>query len=823
MAIDITTASREVIDQIRGRLGGVGLYGDETIEGKKTLVDGLVVFPSLSSDDIAHFNNLSVKNIISTPGGNSDQWNDIYTAVLSNSANWDYGYDVATYVQANSASWEGSAEIPEILSTVTNYLSTNNVLLDSATVLNTLSTTTLRTPKIAHEGSILIEKDNFKNLTLDNNSGWTGGLVTVKNTLKIESTNPSNYFDQPNIFFSDAGLFHATGPQASLEYRQLYIGANATTPNGADICRFSSGQPGPNIQFIAGPASYATRNGLSISDIQSIFPSFNTFRHFVFVDMQDMNALSYGTIKIGSFSNTDIDKGSYTPITDAKVQIDGNVNVNGLIRVSATGDSLLAGNSNQWNSAYTTVQANSASWGGSTEIPEILPTVTNYLSTNNVLLSSATVTNTLSISSVQIRTKGNSNLFIGNSTTGRDAATGNHNFVFGIYAGSALTTGSHNNFFGINAGRCNTTGIYNNFFGFNAGLYNTTGDNNNFFGNCAGYSNTTGRYNNFFGPFAGYCNTTGRYNNFFGSNAGGFLLTGDNNNFFGINAGGLSVGGGNNNNFFGTNAGAYNTTGSNNNFFGIAAGFKNTTGGNNNFFGTCAGLCNTTGINNNFFGNNAGLCNTTGSCNNFFGFNAGCRNFTGFNNNFFGRSAGCRNFTGFNNNFFGSYAGSENTTGNSNNFFGFAAGYNNTSGGYNNFFGVETGGCNTTGTQNNFFGFNAGFRNTTGSSNNFFGCGTGYFNTIGGFNNFFGYLAGCINTVGSNNIIIGTCANVATNSLSGVIVIGTGAIAQNNRELAIGSQTWPLSTVVDTTLTGQVSSVVIRLNNNLVKIPIIPV
>jgi hypothetical protein len=286
--------------------------------------------------------NISASDVVYASGGNSNLWNSTYTTV-----------------QANSASWEESAEI---LPTVTNYLSTNNVLLDSATVLNTLSTTTLRTPKIAHEGSILIEKDNFKNLTLDNNTGWTGGLVTVKNTLKIDSTDPEDYFDQPNIFFSDAGLFHATGPQASIEYRQLYIGANATTPNGADICRFSSGQPGPNIQFMAGPASYASRNGLTISDIQSIFPSFNEFRHFVFVDMQDLNDPSYGTIKIGSFDNTDINKESYTPITDAKVQIDGNVNVNGLIRVSATGDSLSAGNSNQWNSTFTIVQANSAIW-----------------------------------------------------------------------------------------------------------------------------------------------------------------------------------------------------------------------------------------------------------------------------------------------------------------------------------------------------------------------------------------------------------------------------------------------------------------------------
>ena len=50
------------------------------------------------------------------------------------------------------------------------------------------------------------------------------------------------------------------------------------------------------------------------------------------------------------------------------------------------------GNSNLWNSVYTNVQSNSASWE---ESAEIIPTVTNYLSTNNVLLSSIDVTDNI--------------------------------------------------------------------------------------------------------------------------------------------------------------------------------------------------------------------------------------------------------------------------------------------------------------------------------------------------------------------------------------------------------------------------------------------
>jgi hypothetical protein len=287
----------------------------------------------------------------------------------------------------------------------------------------------------------------------------------------------------------------------------------------------------------------------------------------------------------------------------------------------------LAGDSSQWNSTFTTVRTNSASWE---ESADILPTVTNYLSTNNVLLSSATISNTLSISSVQIRTKGTSNVFIGNATTGRDAATGNHNFVFGLSAGNALTTGSNNVFIGNCTGRVNTTGGSNNFLGFEAGRNNTTGTYNNFLGSCAGFCNTTGTRNNFLGHYAGCNNRTGAYNNFLGAFAGSSNSTGCSNNFFGLRAG------------------RANQTSCNNNFFGFHAGYGNSAGSSDNFLGYKAGYCNTTGSANNFLGFRAGYCNTTGSLNNFLGNRAGCSNTTGNNNTIIGNGANVssNNFSG---------------------------------------------------------------------------------------------------------------------------------------------------------------------------------
>ena len=650
-----------------------------------------------------------------------------------------------------------------------------------------------------------------------------------------------------------------------------------------------------------------------------------------------------------------------------------NVNVGGLINTTN-------GNSDQWNISYDEIIRNDGTG-------LVLSNVTNYLSTSNVQLSSATlnsatVNNTLSVGAVQVRTVGY-NVFLGDSTTGRSTTTGNHNFVFGLYAGYCNTTGGSNNFLGSYAGYYNTTGNSNNFIGRCAGFYNQTGSNNNFIGRSAGFCGRSegvgygvGTNNNFFGQCAGFKGGNGTNNNFFGQCAGFNVgnYGGSNNTFIGYKAGkgqyigthnyvcannmisynvaigfkaGYKISGGlsywgadplnsqislykgaatQNNIFVGYKAGynscaqipdaAFISTVGDNNFLGFCAGFSNTLGSCNNFFGRSAGSFNRTGSNNIFIGNNAntasaqmsalngvivlgtgaiatqtnqivlstanisirslsgtavgpnlfignattgnntatgshnfvfglsagnaltsgnnnvfigncaGRVNTTGGSNNFFGSNAGRGNTTGGSNNFFGSNAGRCNTDGDWNNFLGPNAGFYNNTGCSNNFLGFNAGNANTEGSFNNFFGDQAGLRNTTGGNNNFFSRDAGVWNTTGGNNNFFGYKAGCSNTTGSCNNFLGNCAGGFNRTGSNNIFIGNNANTAsaqTSALSGVIVLGTGATAQLNNELSIGSTTWPLSTRSDNTFTGQVSSVILRLNGSLFRVPIIPV
>jgi hypothetical protein len=177
--------------------------------------------------------------------------------------------------------------------------------------------------------------------------------------------------------------------------------------------------------------------------------------------------------------------------------------------------------------------------------------ISGFRATGDVdVIGDVTMTGSLSVGNVQIRTRPTANVFIGDSTTGNDTLTGSDNFVFGLSAGSCLTSGSHNNFLGARAGANTSTACFNNFLGVRSGCSNTTGNRNNFFGYHAGRFNTTSSYNNFIGDSAGNFNTTGSYNNFLGRRVGRNNTTGSFNNFIG------------------SDAGCFNTVGSNNIFIG---------------------------------------------------------------------------------------------------------------------------------------------------------------------------------------------------------------------------------------------------------------
>lgn len=127
------------------------------------------------------------------------------------------------------------------------------------------------------------------------------------------------------------------------------------------------------------------------------------------------------------------------PFDTSKLAVSGNCTVTGLISTANNGNSL------EWNSVYTNVQANSSIWGsgGGGGDGISLATVTDYLSTNNVILSS-----------VQIGAQETSTtLFVRSQKVGINTETPNQALsIVGNVSSTGLFYGDGSNLTGIVAG-----------------------------------------------------------------------------------------------------------------------------------------------------------------------------------------------------------------------------------------------------------------------------------------------------------------------------------------------------------------------------------
>ena len=104
-----------------------------------------------------------------------------------------------------------------------------------------------------------------------------------------------------------------------------------------------------------------------------------------------------------------------------------------------------------WESTYLTVKSLSSSWE---ESLEILPTVTNYLSTQNVLVSSMTITDSLSVvGGINLKLNGDPALYVGFDKIGVNTEFPNHELtVVGNISATGLLYGDGSNLTGIVAG-----------------------------------------------------------------------------------------------------------------------------------------------------------------------------------------------------------------------------------------------------------------------------------------------------------------------------------------------------------------------------------
>jgi hypothetical protein len=282
--------------------------------------------------------------------------------------------------------------------------------------------------------------------TLTNFSGWTfdnsyGSLIFPDNTTQTTAYTgmPGNlaYTNQDTIFQQNVTIqgnltalgtstFHNTiftttsalsvvnlGPGPALYVYQAagpYDVASFYDGDGIEVLHVGNAQPGGrgfvgiNESF---PGAELTVNGaissngdVSVVNMQTLNAvGIGTYAPLYF--NLDVNGPagngsignSYGNLSFGASSDILINPnnnlllgpvgnvGIGTTTPSVKLTVNGAISSNATITVEG-------GNSNDWNSTYTTVNAYSASWE---ETADIIPTVTNYLSTNNIFLSSAAV------------------------------------------------------------------------------------------------------------------------------------------------------------------------------------------------------------------------------------------------------------------------------------------------------------------------------------------------------------------------------------------------------------------------------------------------
>lgn len=114
----------EVLHVGNAQPGGLGRVGINT---------------SFPTTELTVNGSISSNGSITVLGGDSNQWNSVYSSTSQTSGNWDSVY---TSIQNNSGEWESVYNSWNELSGIyvtTHYLSTNNVLLSAATVTDDIN------------------------------------------------------------------------------------------------------------------------------------------------------------------------------------------------------------------------------------------------------------------------------------------------------------------------------------------------------------------------------------------------------------------------------------------------------------------------------------------------------------------------------------------------------------------------------------------------------------------------------------------------------------------------------------------------------------
>lgn len=259
-------------------------------------------------------NNVFFSSVSIVSGSNSFRWTEAYTAVAANSATtWNYqGTDVKnltskyenlfTFVQNTSSNWEESAEI---LPTVTNHLSTNQVQVSSL---------------VSRNG--VYDAGYFWNqYQAPNNNNWQS--VTYGNGLFVGIAN-SNVITPNKIMTSPDGInwtlrqVPVQNNWTSITYGNgLFV---AVADDGTTVQRFlissdtvnwiplTAGSPIPNTGVAYGNGRFVIVADPSnfVGPVANVFRSFDGINWKVAIDPIGYKGLTYGDEKFLAFTNTQV-------------------------------------------------------------------------------------------------------------------------------------------------------------------------------------------------------------------------------------------------------------------------------------------------------------------------------------------------------------------------------------------------------------------------------------------------------------------------------------------------------------------------------------
>jgi hypothetical protein len=315
---------------------------------------------------------ISASNVIYAKGGNSDIWN---------SANTSYQGASGSFI-LDGGNTKGSNIL---IGTNDNY---NLVLETGGSTRMTISSAGPIT--LSDNNTMEFRTSATKRTTLSTNAN--GGGLTI------------TYVSDLNTINNQYGIFVAGGPLrvTGTDGYGTSIYASGRISSGIVQCPSIGSVQDGNAGWVFGSTVAAGSSVTSVNlpaivrygGTTNLFPSLKRINEGLQVRLADDT--------------------NFAPLTASNITATGTVFASG-------------GNSSLWNSAYTTVQSNSASWE---ESADILPTVTNYLSTNNVLMSEATITNNLIVGGT-VYSSGSADVLakyteiIGNGTS----FSINHNFL----------------------------------------------------------------------------------------------------------------------------------------------------------------------------------------------------------------------------------------------------------------------------------------------------------------------------------------------------------------------------------------------------------